>query len=246
MLEKVYGIVLKTVKFSDAKMMAHVFTLDHGCMSFVVPVAHSKHSRHHSAFWAPLSMVEFQADIRVGNTRAPKVSDVRLYYNYVDLPYNPIKSTVTLFLAEFLSVALSNETANIPLYRFIETSMQLYDQMDASKGGGNFHLVFLLRLTRFLGILPNLEAAADAYAPLFDLQSATYVPLLHSNKYCLSKEESELLPLVFRLNYGTMHLFRLTRAQRSRLLDIVITYYRLHLPSFPELKSLPVLYEVFG
>jgi DNA repair protein RecO (recombination protein O) len=47
------------------------------------------------------------------------------------------------------------------------------------------------------------------------------------------------------MDYATMHLFRLGRADRNRILEILILYYRLHIPQFPELRSLPVLQELF-
>jgi DNA repair protein RecO (recombination protein O) len=42
-----------------------------------------------------------------------------------------------------------------------------------------------------------------------------------------------------------MHLFRLSHHERNRLLEVAITYYRLHLPNFPDMKSLGVLRELF-
>ncbi|MCI7038474.1 MAG: DNA repair protein RecO, partial [Bacteroidales bacterium] len=45
--------------------------------------------------------------------------------------------------------------------------------------------------------------------------------------------------------YANMHLFSMSRAERRRVIDIMIKYYRLHLPSFPELKSLAVLHQIF-
>jgi DNA repair protein RecO (recombination protein O) len=43
-----------------------------------------------------------------------------------------------------------------------------------------------------------------------------------------------------------MHLFRLSRSERNRILELLLTYYRLHLPAFPELRSLSVLRELFN
>jgi hypothetical protein len=40
-------------------------------------------------------------------------------------------------------------------------------------------------------------------------------------------------------------LIILTRDQRMYLIDKIIWYYRFHLDYFPELKSLPVLKEIF-
>jgi len=42
-----------------------------------------------------------------------------------------------------------------------------------------------------------------------------------------------------------MHLFKMNRQERLRLLVLINDYYRLHLPDFPELNSLQVLKEVF-
>lgn len=228
-------------------MIVDLFTLSHGRMSFVAPITRSRQSKSQMAFWAPLSMVEFQADIRTtASSTMPKPKEVRLYYNYMDIPYNPLKSTISLFLAEFLTAALNTESTNIPLYRFLETSLQWFDNVTSTASIANFHLVFLLRLTRFVGILPNLEIPKGMVSPFFDLSSSTYINIYPSHRYFLSVEESALLPTLFRLNYSTMHLFRMTRAQRSRFLEVLNVYYRLHIPSFPELKSISILHEVFA
>jgi DNA repair protein RecO (recombination protein O) len=58
-------------------------------------------------------------------------------------------------------------------------------------------------------------------------------------------QEASRIHLLMRMDYATMHLFRLSRADRNRILEILIQYYRLHIPQFPELRSLPVLQELF-
>lgn len=55
-----------------------------------------------------------------------------------------------------------------------------------------------------------------------------------------------MLPVLFRMNYPTMHLFRLSRRERQRILHVLNEYYRLHVPGFPELKSLEILQELFS
>ena len=50
---------------------------------------------------------------------------------------------------------------------------------------------------------------------------------------------------MLRMTYANMHLFSMSRAERRRVIDIMIKYYRLHLPSFPELKSPAVLHQIF-
>lgn len=260
MLEKVYGIVLRTVKFNDAKLIVDMFTLGHGRQSFVASISHSRKSKGQMAFWAPLSMVEFDADIRPTSSQMAKPKDVRLYNTYTDIPYNPMKSTVALYLAELLSASLRSETVNVPLYRFVETSLMWFDNQVQTSSLANFHIVFAFRLTRFLGIYPNLDPPSEtlyinnssidykkkAESPIFDMVSATFTYLLPKHNHLVISKESPIIIILSRLNYSSMHLLRLTRQQRSRMLEQIMLYYRLHIPSFPELKSIGVLNEVFA
>ena len=65
---------------------------------------------------------------------------------------------------------------------------------------------------------------------------------LHS--HYVSKKQSEYLSVFQRINYGNMHLFRLSSSERNAVLDTLLTYYRLHVWDFPPMKSLEVLREV--
>ena len=49
-----------------------------------------------------------------------------------------------------------------------------------------------------------------------------------------------------RMNYENMHLFSMSRTERNRCMDVVLKYYAIHVPNFPELKSLEVLRSLFS
>ena len=57
--------------------------------------------------------------------------------------------------------------------------------------------------------------------------------------------EASYIRLLMRMDFATMHLFRMSRTERNRVLEILLTYYRLHLPDFPELRSTAVLHTLF-
>jgi DNA repair protein RecO (recombination protein O) len=59
-------------------------------------------------------------------------------------------------------------------------------------------------------------------------------------------EEATRIVLLMRMNYETMYLFEMNRAERGRCLEVLNEYYKLHLPDFPTLKSLEVLKELFS
>ena len=241
LLETIRGIVLRTVKYGENSLILDLFTESYGRMSFVTKISRVRRSPMSMAFWQPLSMIEFQAEVRPTVT-LPRPRDVRFYYSYAHLPFSPVKSTIAIFLADFLSAALREEKMNAPLFRYIESSLQWFDEARFPTAIANFHLVFLMHMARFIGIYPNLENPA----PFFDLMSGTYQPLQPLHAYYVKGAEAAVLPLLFRLNYFTAHLLKLSSAQRRRILEVLNVYYRIHLPNFPELKSLEVLHEVFS
>lgn len=210
-------------------------------MSVMTSVTRSKRSVRTISFWQPLSMVEFQADIRPGSSKLPRPSDVLIYYNCVDLPFSPIKSSLAIFLAEFLGAALREEKENRPLFSYIQSSVQWLDMAENPLAIANFHLVFIMHLSRFIGIYPNTDSEGN----YFDLLAGTYTHGQPPHSNFLRPEEARYLPILFRMNYPTMHLFHFSRAARMRILNVLNTYYRLHVPAFPELKSLDILHEMF-
>ncbi len=240
-MESIRGIALRSVRYNDTSQIVDVFTSSYGYLSLVTKQSRNHRALSSLAFWQPLSMIEFQADIRPV-ARLPRPSDVHFYYKYTNVPYSPVKTTIILFLAEFLSAALREEKRNEPLYHYIEHSLQWFDEARFPSAIANFHLVFLMHLSRFLGIYPNFESPSE----YFDLVSGTYqaAPPLHYNY--IKGEEAMFLPLLFRMNYSTAHLFKFSSSQRRRIVEVLNTFYRIHLPSFPELKSLQVLHEVFS
>ncbi len=219
MMEKARGIVVRTVRYGDASVIANVYTDKYGMLGFIAKMPKAGKSAVRNLLLCPLAILEIDFDYRDGRD-LHRLKDVRLAAAYGSLPYHPVKETMALFLAEFLFHALRNEHDNAQLFYFLEHSLLWLDNKEDRFA--NFPLTFLLRLTLFLGIWPSEEE----------------VGLL------LSREEKRVLPLVLRMDYGTMHLFRFTSAQRSRLMQVANEYYRLHVAGFPELKSVAILHEV--
>ena len=188
-----------------------------------------------------MSLVEVEADCRPTSS-LHKLKEARSCYPFATIPYDPVKSAIALFLAEFLYRAVREEAENRPLFAYLEHSIRW---LDACRSGyANFHLVFLMRLSRFLGLYPNLED----YRPgdYFDLQNASFVSLRpQQHSHFIGPAETARISTLMRMRYDTMHLFAMNRQERLRCLTVLNEYYSLHLPNFPELKSLEVLKELF-
>lgn len=240
MLQKFKGIVLHCVKYNDTSNIIEIFTEQQGKMSFLVPIQRGKKSGVKSVLFQPLALVDFVAEVR---TRAAlhKIKEVKPLYIFSSLPYNPYKSAIGIFLAEFLTRALREEGENEPLFAYLYHSVVWLDNSES--GFTNFHLVFLMRLSRFLGLYPNIEHWREgAY---FDLMNACFTLRQPTHGAFLMPIEAARIVKLMRMNYETMHLFTMNRLERNRCLEVIQIYYQLHLPDFPELKSLQVLRELF-
>lgn len=240
MLTKTTAIVLHNIKYGDSKMIVDMFTRAHGRMSFVVSIPKSSKSKLRKQFFQPLSMLSLEYDYRP-KVQLQKIRNVALFHPYSSLPFDIDKLTVGMFISEFLYHSLYGEQQNEQMFDYISDSLMWLDSSPSPTA--NFHLVFMMRLSLFLGFYPNL----DDFVPgcVFDLRSGSFssVAPLHSD-YLLPDEASQM-SLMMRMNYSTMHLFKFTRAQRNRLLDVIVQYYRLHIPGFPEMKSLDVLRNIY-
>lgn len=241
MLQKTIGVVLHTLKYNDTSIIVEMYTELSGRASFVVKVPRSRKAAVKSALFQPLALLEIEADYRP-NTTLYRIREAKSYYPYSSIPYDPYKSSIALFLSEFLYRAVREEAENRPLFAYLQHSMVWLDE--CREGFANFHLVFLMRLSRFLGLYPNLDDYQEG--DYFDLLNACFTdkrPQLHSSY--INPDDAARLRQLMRMNYDTMHLFAMSRAERGRCLAIINDYYRLHLPEFPVLKSLEVLKELF-
>lgn len=241
MLIKTHAIVLHSFKYGDEQMIIDMLTESQGRLSFIVRIPKSPKAKMRKQFFQPLTMIEMEFDYRQ-RTRLQHIKNVRIAMPFCSIPFHPFKLSISLFIAEFLCYATRGEQINAPLFQYIMNSVEWLDGSDNSFS--NFHLVFMMRLSRFLGFFPNLED----YQPgcFFDMNNSCFTPFQPANIEFLRPDEASRISMLMRMNYETMHLFKMSHIERNRITDIIITYYRLHIPDFPDMKSLAVLRELFA
>ena len=240
MLETTQGIVLHYNRYNDDSAIVDVFTLSHGSVAFLVRDRHGQRKGSlHATLLRPLNIVELMFDYRP-SASLQRIQELHIAYCYTSLPYNPIKEAVALFLSEFLHYAVRSEVQNPDLYHYLQYSLQWFDA--AQEGLANFHIAFLIRLTYYLGFWPNIKGKETL--PYFDMREGVMTDTEPSQGFCLKGEETTVLPKLLRMNLRNMRHFHLTRQQRNRILDVVTTYFQLHVPEFRNLRSLSVLREV--
>lgn len=237
---KTRAIVLRTLRYNDESMIAHLLTEQCGCVGMVVRISRSRRASIKYALFQPLAVLDVEWTERPSsNLQHPR--SVQVAMPFQTLPYDPNKAAITLFLAEFLYYALRSEPDTQAIFEYVVRSLEWLDT--CREGFANFHLVFLLRLTRFLGFMPNVHEAR--VGDWFDMRASCFVSERPLHADVLMPEDAALVPKLMRMRYDTMRFFHFNGDERSRLLERINYYYRLHLPDFPELKSLTVLRELF-
>lgn len=239
-LTRTRALVLRAVKYGDSALVVDMLTEQHGRVSFMVKVSTSSKGKMRRQLFMPLTMVEMDFDFRL-KASLQRVRDIRLVQPMPSLATHPYKLSIGLFLAEFLTYATRDERDNAPLFQFVAYSLEWLDGV--SSAFSNFHLVFMMRMSRFVGFFPNVEDVVED--GFFDLLNACFTSEAPRHGHFIAPQEASKIALLMRLTYQTMHLCAMSREERNRCTEVILEYYRLHVPGFPQLKSLPVLKELF-
>jgi len=236
---KTSGIILHSIKYTDSTTIITVYTRQFGKVSYMVRGVNKKKSANPAAILQPLSLVEMDVYHTPGKN-IQRLREMRMGYPFSGIPFDPVKNALALFLSEVLFRTLRQTEPDDNLYLFIENSIL---QLDCTVTGiSNFHLVFLLKLTRYLGFEPNQD---DEQVNYFDLMNGVFLNVKPPHAHVALPEVSADFIRVLNADYATMHNLAFTRARRTALLESIVEYYQLHIPDFHGLHSLAVLQSLF-
>lgn len=242
MWEAEEGILIGAVRHNDRTSVAHVFTSRHGLVPFIWLLSKTGRNSGRNTLLQPLTQLEFQAEY-VPTESLQHIKEIKNRHPYGDIPRNPLKCAISLFLSEFLTYALKGEQNNPSLLDFLTESLLWLD--NAQEGCySNFHIAFMIGTASHIGICPN----ADEYTPgcVLDMREGCFTPLIPKHTEYIPAELSYKLNLLMNSGYDGIKDAPLTGQQRVMLLNALNSYFRLHIPSFPILKSIEVLETVFG
>jgi len=151
MLITLQAIVLSKIKYRDHDLIVKCYTKSHGVVSYLVKGSLSKKRKLKPSYFQQLSILELETNHK--STRGLQyIKEVKTFVPFETLHTNILKSTLVLFLSEVLASVLKEESSNKSLFTFITTALQILDKEEKY---ANFHSLFLLELTKFLGFYPE-------------------------------------------------------------------------------------------
>ena len=232
------AIVLSHFRYGDSSLIVNLYTECMGRQTILIKGAFSKKSAVRAAFFQPLHLVETALHHRT-NRQMQRVSNLQVYRPLQHIPFDPVKSSIALFIAEILYKTLKEEEANPGLFDFLLHTIQMLDLNDC--GTANFHLLFLVHYSRYLGFYPNTEHASDN--TWFDSQKGSFVLIPTASSP--SPEYNHLLTQLFGMSFECLDSLQINHHQRNYLAEYLLSYYSMHVANFGTLKSFPVLQNVF-
>lgn len=236
MLHKVRGIVLKTTNYSESSVIVQVLTDKFGMQSYLIngvkkPKAKIKMNMLQSLHL--LDMVVYHK----ANTNIQRVSEVRQTPVFKSIPYDMVKTSIVIFLNEVLYKSIRQQSADEDLFDYIFNSVAWFDEVEEISP--NFHLSFLLKLTRFLGFAPNQKRRNDQV--YFDLQEGEFFSRVPIHANYLQLDDALQFISLFNTPLEKNSEIKLANTQRRFLLDKILVFYTLHTASFGTVQSHKIL-----
>ncbi|NOZ47306.1 MAG: DNA repair protein RecO [Chlorobi bacterium] len=240
MLQKTKGIVLHYFKYTDTSVIVQVYTKKYGRQSYIFSGIRSKKAKGKINYLQPMNLLEMEVYYKPKSTMQ-RLSEFRPAYAFQNIQNSIIKQTELLFLAEILYKCLKEEESNTELFDFLFHSIQYFDTMKI--GETDFHLLFLIHLTKYLGFYP-----AKNFNPenkYFDLKEGVYFNRQNGDKQRLNGNTSRIIYLLTNTSLNELGQLNITSVERTKVLEAIVDYYQYHLLSVKSIKSLEVLKTVF-
>lgn len=241
MLHSTRGIVLNQVRYGETSIIAKIYTEQLGLQSYIIRGVRSKKAKIRSAHLQHLTLVELEVNQRT-NKDLQHLKNLKIAYPFKDIPFNIRKSAVTVFLNEMLYKVIQEEEPNPELFGFLFYAIQF---LDLKPGNTSlFHHLFLVRLSKFLGFYPRNNFSESTRN--FDLQEGCFTSITGPENLISSPPLSELLHQMLTVNFETIDEVIVPVNLKNPLLEMILNYYRFHVPGLTQIKSHEILSEVFG
>lgn len=241
MLHKTRGIVLKTTLYSESSVVVQMFTEKFGIQSYMINGVRKPKAKIRMNMLQPLHLVEMIV-YHKANSSIQRISELRPTPIFRSIPYDIIKSTITIFLNEVLYKSIRQQMADEHLFDFIFSAVCWFDESEETNV--NFHLAFLLKLSRYLGFAPSMETKSDH--SYFDLQEGEFKSLPPIHPYFIDKADAALFISLYISPFEKINEIKLENKTRRSILDKILVYYTLHTASFGEIRSHQVLEDVLS
>jgi len=239
MLIQTDGIILKSIKYNDNSNIVTVFTKEFGKLIFFVRFSNSQKSNNIKQIIQPCYLVDIHFNYNQ-NKDIQNIKEINLGNIFFDIPFNFAKISIVLLISEILYKSIKHENNDLQLFEFIINGLKFLDL--ENNNYVNFHLIFLINLSKYLGFEPYNNFSSNNC--FFDLKNANFLNF-KAGDYVLDEKYSCFFNTILKnSNFRNPNLI-LNNDERRILLQKIIDFYSFHVEDISQIKSLTVLQQVF-
>ena len=222
------AIALLNHKYGEGAVIAKIFTEEYGLKSFSVKRNKSKKSKNKILLLDKMNLLTINAKNN-SKKEIQYLSEINLAYAYQNTSLK--NKLIRIFIAEVLSKALIDSEKNINLFQFIWNTNTQIDNLE--NVNNNFCIIFLIQLSKFLGISPSTE---NIDLPYFNLNSGNFTNIKNKNEEIIKGEV---------INYFKRLIIKenviIPYQSRQELIKILFRYYSIHHVNLSNIKSYEVI-----
>jgi DNA repair protein RecO (recombination protein O) len=209
------------VRFGETSIIASIFTEQFGLQSYMIKGVRTNSRKSRIALFQPLTLLDMVVYHKESGG-IMHVKEVKCFHPYQFINADVRKAAIAMFINEVLNRSVKEQSHVQDIFHFIMGSLIHLDDLERPE---NFHLQFLVGLSKHLGFGPNLASEV-------------------LGGRVVSEEEEEALQKILRQDYKED--LPLTYEQRKNILSVLLRFYQTHAEGFGEMKSVAVLKEVLS
>jgi DNA repair protein RecO (recombination protein O) len=222
MLHKTRGIVFRFTKYGDTSIIVNIFTELFGLQAYIVNGVRNKTARSKIALYQPLTLLDLVVYHRE-NANINRIKEIKCIHPFQTLATDIKKSAIGMFIIEIVNKTVKEESHAKEIFEFLFTSLVKLDVMQGRYE--NFHLVFLVKLSRYLGFgAHNVQEITGSRVVDVDIENLLKILLT-------AEHEDDLL---------------ISATQRRVTLEQLLKFFNDHIDTLGELKSIQILREVLS
>lgn len=227
MLFKTRGIVISYIKYKESSIITTIFTESFGLQTYIVNSIRSQKSKNKISYFQPLTLLELVV-YKNDKKNIQRISEYKSAFTYTDIPFNPQKSSIAIFISELLAKTLSSEENQTPLFDFLFSSLSYFDIANTINVK-NFHLQFINHLCIHLGIYAN------SHEIISQIELKTGFSQQETNDCLLTLTNIQSIHYTKEINISLY--------QRKLVFSSLILFLQEHFITLSNIKSIDVIRE---
>lgn len=232
-------IVLSRLRYGETSLIVRAYTRELGLQSYMVKgVLKPKKTGLKPSYFQSLTRLNAVVTYSPKTQKLHSIREAKPIANSNGFSADVLKSNVALFMAEVLSMLLSEEQEDQLLYTFLTAQI---DRLELQPVGPDYLILFLLRLTHFIGCFPDKEFQPSQ---VFDLSQGIFTEPKHAHT-ALSIRASELLYRYLGTNFDDDQRINASKATRQEVLEGLLRYFSFQIAGFKFPKSLEIIQSIF-